>query len=129
MSGAEQLPSPDYEPEDAMPSIVVITGATLAGILALGIGVAALLHSRELHRSAGRPPPADTLFQHGPDDRNSIAEARDQVDRTVGDHLEGYAWIDRRAGIARIPIERAMDLICREQKTPAAEPDTERGAR
>ncbi len=128
MSSADHLPSPDYEPEDARPSIVLITAATLAGILALGVGVAALLHSRELHRSTGRPPAADTLFQHGPDDRNSIEETWDEVDRAVSDHLAGYAWIDRRAGIARIPIERAMDLIVREQKTPAAKPDTERAA-
>ena len=25
--------------------------------------------------------------------------------------LNGYGWIDRRAGIARIPIERAMELM------------------
>lgn len=26
-------------------------------------------------------------------------------------HLESYAWVDRGAGLARIPIERAMDLM------------------
>jgi hypothetical protein len=27
------------------------------------------------------------------------------------DELNTYAWIDRRAGVVRIPIERAMDLV------------------
>ncbi len=128
MSSADHLSPPDYEPEDARPPIVVITAASLAAIVALGLGVAALLHLRDLHRSAGRPPAADTLFQHGPDERSSVAESWDEVDRAVRDHLEGYAWIDRRAGIARVPIERAMDLIGSEQKAPARKPDTERTA-
>lgn len=28
--------------------------------------------------------------------------------------LEGYGWVDKRAGIARIPIEQAMELVVRE---------------
>jgi hypothetical protein len=128
MSSADHLSPPDYEPEDARPPVVVVTAASLAAIVALGLGVAAFLHSRDLHRSPGRPPPADTLFQHGPGERNSVAESWDEVDRAVRDHLEGYAWIDRQAGIARIPIERAMDLICTEQKAPAQKPDNERAA-
>ncbi len=26
-------------------------------------------------------------------------------------HLDGYAWVDRRAGVVQIPIERAMQLL------------------
>lgn len=35
--------------------------------------------------------------------------------------LESYGWVDRDAGIARIPIERAIDLVARRA---AAGPDT-----
>ncbi len=28
--------------------------------------------------------------------------------------LESWGWIDRRAGIAKIPIDRAMDLVAKE---------------
>jgi hypothetical protein len=28
--------------------------------------------------------------------------------------LSGYAWVDRDAGVARIPIDRAMDLVLEE---------------
>jgi hypothetical protein len=28
--------------------------------------------------------------------------------------LESWGWVDRRAGIAKIPIERAMDIVAKE---------------
>jgi hypothetical protein len=28
--------------------------------------------------------------------------------------LESWGWVDRRAGIAKIPIDRAMDIVARE---------------
>ncbi len=31
--------------------------------------------------------------------------------RAAPAELEGYGWVDRDAGIARIPIERAMDVV------------------
>jgi hypothetical protein len=27
--------------------------------------------------------------------------------------LEGYAWVDREQGIARIPVQRAMEILAR----------------
>lgn len=41
--------------------------------------------------------------------------------------LEGYGWVDRDAGIARIPIERAMRLLAKRGWTSKAEPDREPG--
>ena len=35
--------------------------------------------------------------------------------------LSSYGWVDKEAGIARIPIDRAIDLIS-EQGLPAREP-------
>ena len=29
-------------------------------------------------------------------------------------HLHSYAWVDRKAGAVRIPIERAMELVAKE---------------
>jgi len=30
--------------------------------------------------------------------------------------LAGWGWVDRDAGIARIPIDRAMDLVVKESR-------------
>jgi len=32
--------------------------------------------------------------------------------------LEGYRWVDRAGGVVQIPIERAMELIAAEGRTP-----------
>jgi hypothetical protein len=34
--------------------------------------------------------------------------------------LDSYAWIDRDAGVVRIPIERAMSLLAQRSEAPAA---------
>jgi hypothetical protein len=40
-----------------------------------------------------------------------------------GDVLDSYGWVDQRAGIVRLPIDRAMDLVLERglpvQKTPS----------
>lgn len=38
--------------------------------------------------------------------------------------LTTYEWIDQQAGIARIPIDRAMDILAK-QGLPATEPESE----
>jgi hypothetical protein len=50
------------------------------------------------------PPPAPRLQA---DPRADLADERAQQHR----RLERYAWVDRGAGIAQIPIERAMSLL------------------
>jgi hypothetical protein len=112
MSSAAQLPPADYERTDGSPRGILFTGAGLAA----GIG-AVLLVSALMYRAA--PPPrfaaADTLFQHGVRARTTIARDWAEQDRLVHEHLETYGWIDRSAGIVRIPIERAMDVLVTER--------------
>jgi hypothetical protein len=44
--------------------------------------------------------------------------------------LERWGWVDRRAGIAKIPIERAMDLVVDEgaARSKRADPNEDAGA-
>ncbi|MGD0493106.1 MAG: hypothetical protein ABSC32_16330 [Steroidobacteraceae bacterium] len=37
--------------------------------------------------------------------------------------LEGYHWVDRRSGVVRIPIERAMELVATEAATAQPAPE------
>jgi len=34
-----------------------------------------------------------------------------QLRQTEDEKLESYGWVDQKAGIARIPVDRAMDLL------------------
>ena len=45
-----------------------------------------------------------------------LARLREREDA----ELEGWSWADRKAGLARIPIERAMDLLAQPQARRAA---------
>jgi hypothetical protein len=49
-------------------------------------------------------PPAPELEVHGRGDFQEMYAEQQQ-------ELESYAWEDRQAGLVRVPIERAMDLL------------------
>lgn len=55
----------------------------------------------------------DYLKQNFPSPQLEIDERTqlDQIRLHEEDTLATYGWVDRQAGIVRIPIERAMDLI------------------
>ena len=45
------------------------------------------------------------------------------------DQLNHYGWIDKEAGIARIPIDRAMDILARQGlPEPAGPPESDTGS-
>ncbi len=67
---------------------------------------------------APEPPPAPRL-QTDPVSDLAALRARER------ELLEGWAWVDRGAGIARIPVAEAMDLLLVQPPAapaPAAEP-------
>lgn len=55
------------------------------------------------------------------DDRNQLPfdslTLKNQVLQKEEDLLNGYGWIDKNAGIIRIPIDQAMELVVKEQNT------------
>ena len=55
--------------------------------------------------------------------RLQIDEARDlsRLHEHEDTILDGYGWVDQKAGIARIPIERAMDIVA-QRGLPAPPP-------
>jgi len=112
-------PTPGYEVRDASIRAVGLTA------LAMVIGVlGSLALAREILRLQ---PPAPALggegsFRHGTEARSDIARAWAEQDATVCDHLERYAWVDRTAGIVRIPIDRAIDRMLADEQERKARP-------
>ena len=99
--------------------------ANIRSLVHWGIGVFALLLAgflvslatfRYFIRTQGLGPPASP-FENSrtlpPAPRLQVTPARDlqQYRDEQRQTLETYGWVDQRAGIVRVPIERAMDLV------------------
>jgi hypothetical protein len=117
--GQEQLaPGPGYETHDLATRPILWAAAALvvvAVIIHVGMWWAMdfLLErqspgaeaERPLARELRRTAPPEPRLQASP--RADLLELRAWEDR----RLTTYAWVDRDAGVVRMPIDRAMDIL------------------
>jgi mono/diheme cytochrome c family protein len=96
-------------------NVALVAGAMIVGAvviyLALG-GLFALFANREAQADVPSSPLAQTQ-QPPPEPRLQVAPAEDLAKLRAAEQqrLNSYGWIDQQAGVARIPIDRAMALI------------------
>ena len=109
-----------HEARDASVRVILWAAAGLVAIAAL-IQVVLYFQMEGLWRlrQHALPPPspvASALPSEPPPPRLETAPAADlRAFRAAEDaRLDGYGWVDRRAGIVHIPIERAIDLVASE---------------
>jgi hypothetical protein len=124
--GREQAAGARYERQDLDPRSIALFGAGLAVVLLIVAGVITLFQwfaAREyVRRQPPRPPIRVTregveprLQVNGPAELRAMREAEDR-------ELNTYGWIDRDAGIVRIPIDRAIDILA-QKGLPARQED------
>lgn len=109
--------NPVYEARDASTPQVVTGAAVLFALIGFSLIVAAFVY-----RSDSILPirnDAKTSFTHGSENESTIVRDWREQDKLVRDHLESYGWVDRKNGLVRIPIERAMELMARDAENPA----------
>jgi hypothetical protein len=105
---------PTHELTDASPGAVGAIAAALVVLVAVGIGAGI---GTVRHEAEGTPLPAPaTSFSRGAVYRPDVERSWEQCARDSAARLAGYAWLDRRTGRVRIPLERAMDLVAEESK-------------
>jgi hypothetical protein len=100
------------EKADVAPRPIVATGIVLVLTILAVAGAAYGLLATWQARIAGPNAPLDFAI------REPVLESAPQLDRARFDAekralVGGYAWVDRGRGIARIPVEAAMDLMVR----------------
>ncbi|SOD88919.1 hypothetical protein [Caenispirillum bisanense] len=127
MVSPERVPGRgDYEHRDAAPRGVVYAAVAFVVTLSL-FGVVAVVLDGLLEPDRPAPPPITGRLERGgpplnvePED--TLADAR----RRHRARLEGTAWVDRDAGIARIPIDTALRLTAERgwQEPPPDAPPT-----
>jgi len=112
---SEEKPRHAHETRDASIRNLIVFGAGLALLV-----VAGLLVSRAVflyfvgHQGLGPPaspfenvrilPPEPRLQVSAPSDLKQYKAAQEET-------LNSYGWVDEKAGIVRIPIDRAMDIL------------------
>jgi hypothetical protein len=94
--------------------VAAILAASLTAIVLL-MYVLAHTWLQTTESAPGAIPPEPRL-QSDPSSDLAAERTREQA------QLDGYAWVDRDAGIARIPVDRAMDILTRSSR--GAQPNT-----
>lgn len=112
----------NHEARDASVRVIGTTAGIIATLIALSIAVSAWMYFGRYHRAETAPSIGrQTPFTDGPSQTIDIERDTTAVSRAAEERLHGYGWVDKDAGIARIPIERAMELTANGVK-PAAAP-------
>ena len=106
-----------YEPTDVSVRLVLLT--VFVGVLLVVLAAAALFGLQRLYATldpvSPEPPlsPLERLTPEPPPPQIQAEPAEDLATYLAREQaiLESYAWRDEEAGIARIPIGRAMQLL------------------
>jgi hypothetical protein len=108
-----------HEPNVVSMQFVLSAAFGLVALIVLSMLVSGVLLSLLIRRTASTtqlpPSPVDTALERGlprldPDRRIQRQEQRAAEDKI----LNNYEWIDADAGLARIPIRRAMQILAHE---------------
>ena len=78
-------------------------------------------------RDPGRMPSTSTQFPTPSTAAEPHAELAEMKEEERS-RINGYGWVDRKAGIAHIPVERAMDILARTGLPKVAAPAPVPGA-
>jgi hypothetical protein len=107
-----------YELSDLNPGYVGLFGIGLAVVLVIAVVVTSLLIHYKTVQHARRDTPIPQLAR----EREATPGTRLQVDpqdelrqmRAAEDAaLNSYGWVDKDAGIVRIPVDRAMEILAK----------------
>jgi hypothetical protein len=122
MSSPNQETNPGFEATDVSPNAIwLVTAGIVVSVAVVIMAVTWMFHylirrdlasqqRSEIDRvtkavAATRPNFPAPRLQVAPQVDLAALRAREDAD------LNGYGWVDRKAGVVRIPIERAMDLL------------------
>jgi hypothetical protein len=108
-------PGRGYEDSDVSVGRLIAFAGGVVALVVLGVlGSAAVFHFFVRHQPLGPPAsPFEDVRTVPPEPRLQTTAPLDLKDYRANQEkiLEGYGWVDSQAGIVRIPVDRAMDLL------------------
>lgn len=118
MSSAPHPPGLGHEHEDVTTRPIVLAGVGLTIFLIIVVGLMLGLYDFFAAREARLSPPANPLAaaegpRLPPEPRLQVHPVRDlrELREAESNILDHYAWVDKSAGVVRIPIARAIDVL------------------
>lgn len=103
---------PPAESRDASARAIVWFGVGL--VLTLIVAFAAVhFFERALRHDMPDTPPAPAAAFGSPPLQTAASEDLARFREEQAAKIHSYGWVDRRQGIIRIPIERAMELVAK----------------
>ncbi len=110
-------PERRYETRDVTTRNIVHSAIGLAVLMAVGLASSWLVMKYFVRVQPLGPPasPFDNTRTLPPSPRLQVSPAENLKEYKAKEEskLKSYGWVDRNAGIARIPIERAMEISLR----------------
>ncbi|MGK6312291.1 hypothetical protein [Neorhizobium sp. DT-125] len=100
----------DFERRDVSARLVVLALVGLFLLVSVFFGIVALIVFGIAPEEAPPRFGAENL-RAGPRLEVSPVDDQRRAEAAIQARLQGYAWVDRNAGRAKIPIERAMEII------------------
>jgi hypothetical protein len=101
-----------HETLDVRPKAAMALALGLMVLVGFAFVATFIIFGYFVPRQAARPNLA-TAVQDFPEPRLQIAPGEDleTLNNANRQKLDSYGWIDRSTGVARIPIERAIDIV------------------
>jgi hypothetical protein len=104
-----------HETSDANIRNLIISGVLLCCLVIAGLLVSGVVfHYFVGHQGLGPPAsPFENVRMLPPEPRLQVSAPKDlkQYKAAQGEILNSYGWVDQNAGVVRIPIDRAMDIL------------------
>lgn len=124
-SNAAHAPNGGHEPNEISARGLTIVGIGLTAMVIASLLLVALIYhwmaNRVLAPSAEAPVPA--LNRWPVDQPRQLQDLHEKEDK----QLNNYKWLDQPQGIARIPINRAMELLVEQQSAARNSQDQTEG--
>jgi hypothetical protein len=113
--GPGHQPRRGHETSDADIRNLIISGVLLCCLVIAGLLVSGVVFRYFVgHQGLGPPAsPFENVRMLPPEPRLQVSAPRDLklYKATQDEILSSYGWVDQNAGIVRIPIDRAMDIL------------------
>ncbi|HEX9273850.1 MAG TPA: hypothetical protein VGA01_16740 [Candidatus Binatia bacterium] len=112
-------PPVGHELSDLKPGYVALFGIALTAVIVAAAVITSLLIHFKAAEHSRQETPVPRLAQEReatPGPRLQVDANKDLRQMRAGEEaaLNSYAWVDKDAGIVRIPIQRAMEILAKQ---------------